>query len=109
MDNVKAANEVVAQTIKKKPGRKPMTAEEKAAKAKTRAESKAKADQLKPTFIIQFQGTNVDLSTLVDAAKADFRQTKKRAPITDMKLYVKPEDRMAYYVINGTNEGSVSF
>ena len=73
---------------KKKGGRKPMTAEEKASAAKARAESKAKADSLKPTVIMQFQGTEVEMDALVEAAKADFRQEKKRAPITDLKLYV---------------------
>ena len=94
---------------KKKGGRKPMTAEEKASAAKVRAEIKAKADSLKPTVIVQFQGSEVDLDTLVEAAKADFRQEKKRTPITDLKLYVKPEERTAYYVVNETFNGSVSF
>lgn len=94
---------------KKKGGRKPMTAEEKASAAKARAESKAKADSLKPTVITQFQGTEVEMDALVEAAKADFRQEKKRAPITDLKLYVKPEERVAYYVVNEKFNGSVSF
>ena len=94
---------------KKKGGRKPMTVEEKASAAKARAESKAKADSLKPSVIVQFQGSEVDLDTLVEAAKAGFRQEKKRTPITDLKLYVKPEERTAYYVVNETFNGSVAF
>ena len=94
---------------KKKGGRKPMTAEEKASAAKARAESKAKADSLKPTVIMQFQGTEVEMDALVEAAKADFRQEKKRTPITDLKLYVKPEERVAYYVVNEKFNGSVAF
>ena len=58
---------------------------------------------------MQFQGSEVDLDTLAEAAKADFRQTKKRTPVTDLKLYVKPEERMAYYVINEKYNGSVSY
>ena len=34
---------------------------------------------------------------------------KKRTPITDLKLYVKPEERVAYYVVNEKFNGSVSF
>ena len=86
-----------------------MDKEKTAAAAKARAESKVKADSLKPTVIVQFQGAEVDLDTLVEAAKADFRQEKKRTPITELKLYVKPEERMAYYVVNGKHNGSVSF
>lgn len=109
MDEEKKVSEAVEQPPKKRGGRKPMTAEEKAAAAKARAEIKAKADSLKPTVVVQFQGTEVDMDTLVEVAKADFRQEKKRTPITGLKLYVKPEERTAYYVINEKFNGSVSF
>ena len=107
MDEEKKVNETTEQAPKRRGGRKPMTAEEKAAAAKARAELKAKADGLKPTVIVQFQGAEVDMDTLVEAAKADFRQ--KRTPITDLKLYVKPEERMAYYVANEKHNGSVTY
>lgn len=94
---------------KKRPGRKPMTPEEKAAAAKARAEEKAKADNLKPECFIQFQGAETDLNTLVEAAKADFHTTKKRTLVTGLKLYIKPEEHIAYYVINGEHEGKISF
>ena len=109
MDKEKATAAAVEPKVKKKAGRKPFTAEEKAAAAKARAESKAKANSLKPSVILQFQGSEVDLDTLVEAAKAGFRQEKKRTLITDLKLYVKPEERMAYYVVNETFNGSVAF
>ena len=109
MDKEKTVNTAAEPGAKKRGGRKPMTVEEKAAAAKARAESKAKADSLKPIIIVQFQGTDLNLDTLVEAAKADFRQEKKRTPITDLKLYVKPEERMAYYVINEKYNGSVSY
>lgn len=102
-------NATVNSEGKKKPGRKPMTAAEKEAAAKARAEEKAKAENLKPEIIMQFQGSDVDMSTLVEEAKADFRKTKKRALVTDLKLYVKPEEHMAYYVINDKFTGSISY
>lgn len=97
------------QITKRRPGRQPMTVEEKEAAAKVRAAEKEKADNLKPAVIMQYQGCDVDLGVLVDAAKADFHMTKKRTLVTELKLYVKPEDHMAYYVINGTYEGKVPF
>lgn len=109
MDKNKTTTAATEPAAKKKGGRKPMTAEEKATAAKARAESKAKAVNLKPTVIVQFQGSEVDLDTLVETAKADFRQTKKRIPITDLKLYIKPEEHAAYYVVNEKFNGSVSF
>lgn len=94
---------------RRKPGRRPMTAEEKAAAAKLRAEEKEKADNLKPEVILQFQDSDVNMGELIDAAKNVFHENKKRTLITEMKLYVKPEDGMAYYVINGSETGQVSF
>lgn len=94
---------------KKKAGRKPMTPEEKAAAAEARAAEKAKAAQLKPEIIMQFQGDDISMDALAEAAKADFHTTKKRTLVTDLKLYVKPEESTAYYVVNGKFEGKVSF
>ena len=93
---------------KKRPGRKPMTPEEKAAAAEARAAEKAKADSMRPEFIVQYQGGEIALDVLAEAAKADFRTTKKRTLITSLKLYVKPEDGMAYYVVNEKYEGKIS-
>ena len=95
--------------VKKKSGRKPMTAAEKEAAAKVRAQEKAKAESLKPEFIVQYQGTDIDLAALAESAKADFRQTKKRTLITELKLYVKPEEHTVYYVINGEHTGSIAY
>lgn len=94
---------------KKRPGRRPMTLKEKEAAAKQRAADKAKADNLRPEVILQYQDSDTSLVALVDAAKDDFRSTKKRTPITDLKLYVKPEEHIAYYVINDDNKGQISF
>lgn len=92
---------------KRRGGRKPMTPEQKAAAAEARAAEKAKADNLKPEVIIQYQGADTDLSVLVEAAKADFRASKKRTLVTGLKLYVKPEDGMAYYVVNEQFNGKI--
>lgn len=110
MDNKKnAADTDVMSEGKKRVGRKPMTAAEKEAAAKVRAEEKAKAESLKPEIVVQFQGSDTNMSTLVEAAKTDFHKTKKRTLVTDMKLYVKPEEHMAYYVINEKFTGSISY
>ena len=58
---------------------------------------------------MQFQDSEVDLDALVEAAKADFHQAKKRTLITGLKLYVKPEERTAYYVVNEKYTGSVAY
>ena len=98
-----------AEKVKSKPGRKPMTPEEKELAAKARAEEKKKAENLKPELILQYQGDDISMAVLVDAAKADFHREHKRTLVTDLKLYIKPEERTAYYVINGEHEGKIAF
>lgn len=96
-------------SIKRKPGRQPMTDEEKEKAAKVRAEEKERAENLKPEIVVQYQGSEIDMAVLVEAAKADFHEKKKRTLVTALKLYVKPEEHMAYYVINGSHEGKVPY
>ena len=106
---VKPAEAAAAPAEKKRGGRKPMTEEEKAEAAKKRAEEKAKADNLSPVLILQFQGDELDTARLVEAAKLDFKAAHKRTLVTDLKLYLKPEERAAYYVINGEFDGKVTY
>ena len=94
---------------KKRPGRKPMTPEEKAAATAARAEERDKANNLRPEIFVQYQGEQTSMNALAEAVKADFHAAKKRTLVTDLKLYVKPEEHVAYYVINGKFEGKVSF
>ena len=107
MQDAKMDQALPAEKTKKKPGRQPMTSAEKAAKAKARAEEKAKANNLKPEVFVQFQEGETSIDALIEAAKADFHAAKKRTLITAMKLYVKPEEHAAYYVINESYEGKV--
>lgn len=95
--------------IRRKPGRQPMTAEEKEAAARARAEEKERAANLKPEIVVQYQGSEVEMAALIEAAKADFHKEKKRTLVTALKLYVKPEEHTAYYVINGSYEGKIPY
>ena len=88
-------------------GRRPMTTEQKEAAAHVRAAEKAKADNLKPAYVLQYQDAEIFLDDLAEAAKAAFRAEKKRTLVTDLKIYVKPEERAAYYVVNGTFSGKL--
>ena len=44
---------------------------------------------------MQYQGAEVALADLIEAAKADFHSVKKRTLITDLKLYINPVVRLA--------------
>lgn len=94
---------------KKKVGRPKWTDEQRKAAAEAQADRKKKADSMKPEFIIQYEGNEAKTADIEMAVIANFRQTKKRAPITDMKVYIKPEEHTAYYVINEKHTGSIPF
>ena len=61
-----------------------MTAEEREAATKLRTAEKERADNLKPELILEHQGADVEMAALVEAAKADFHNQKKRALVTDL-------------------------
>lgn len=62
-----------------------------------------------PEIVVQYSGAEIEASTLTDAAVTQFRAAKKRARIKDIKLYIKPEEHAAYFVINGSFSGKVNF
>ena len=95
------------ETVKTKAGRKTMTPAEKEAAAKARALEKEKAKNLRPEIFVQYQGSEIGVDDVVEAVKNSFREEKKRTPITSLKMYVKPEDRAVYYVINEKFEGKL--
>ena len=97
------------EQTKRRPGRRPMTAQEKEAAARVRAEEKEKANNLMPELFLQYQDCDTDMAALVEAAKADFHKTRKRTLVTALRLYIKPEERTAYYVINGDQTGKIPF
>ena len=81
-----------------KPGRKP-------------ASEKTKAQNVVPVVYVQYQEAEAEVDALVEAAKADFKANRKRTRITELKLYIKPEERAAYYVVNGNENftGKIAF
>lgn len=105
----KTIPEEVTAPERKKPGPKPLTEAQKKERAKQRAEEIKKADNMTPALILQYQGADVDLQALVEQAKAIFKENHKRTRITAMKLYLKPEERAAYAVVNESFEARLTF
>ena len=108
MDEKKVPSEETTKEAPKKKTRRPASKEQKQTVTKARAEA-AKAADLKPSVYVQYQGAEIEVGALLEAAKADFHSEKKRTRITDLKLYVKPEEQTAYYVINEKFEGKVTY
>ena len=85
--------------------------EPKTKKGGRKPKAEVTAPEGKPqTIYVQYQDSEVDIDDLLEKARVAFKGDKKRAPkITDLKLYIKPEERAAYYVINGKVDGKVEY
>ncbi len=81
-----------------------------AKKPAKRAAKKPAAEAPKKTenIYVQYGGKEWDAGELAEKAKAAYAAEGHRvSAIKDLKLYIKPEEGMAYYVINGKASGSV--
>ena len=115
LDEVKDTLEDVADAVvdaakpvvkKVKAAAKP--AAKKAAQAGNEAvEAVKKVAAKKTEFYVQFAGNEINVEELAAKAKATFKADHKRAAVTSCRIYIKPEDNAAYYVINETYFGRV--
>ena len=73
--------------------------EEKPAVKRSRKNAPKKAHT--PTTVVRLQlaGQDYDCAAIVEAARAHYRATHK-VGIHSCQVYIKPEEGMAYYVIN---------
>lgn len=112
------AKKTVKETAAKKPAVKETTVKETAVKetaakkpaAKKPAAKKttAKKDMKVSTFV-QFFGKQVEEKTIIaDVKKAWTKAGNKVGDIKTLELYIKPEESAVYYVINGSEGGSVA-
>ncbi len=89
----------------KKPGRKPAAAKKEAAATTT-----SRKAAVKETIHVQFAGKTYSSEELVKIAKDVWKYDLKRkvSDFKDVELYVKPEESIVYYVINGEERGHFS-
>ncbi len=59
----------------------------------------------KETFTLQWSGNDVSFDQIRSRILEKSGKTSK--DIKNLEIYVKPEEGMAYYVINGTETGDV--
>ena len=76
--------------------------------AGTKTATAKRATKTAVTVNVQFNNKSYTTEDLVKIAKDVWRYDlkKKVSDFKTVELYVKPEEGMAYYVINGTEEGS---
>ncbi len=79
---------------------------EKAAEAKT-TETAKKAAVVTEEVYLQYAGKEFSSADLTAKVKEIWKEMgKKAADLKDIKVYVKPEENAAYYVINNEETGS---
>ena len=114
---VEAAKEVKAAPAKKvaekketvkKEGAKKAPAKKETVKKETTKKAATKKAEVKADVQIQFSGKAYTTDELVKIAKDVWKYDlgKKEADFKTVELYVKPEESLTYYVINGEVSGS---
>ena len=80
---------------------------EKAAEAKTTETTTKKAAVVTEEVYLQYAGKEFSSADLTAKVKEIWKEMgKKAADLKDIKVYVKPEENAAYYVINNEETGS---
>ncbi|MBO4897318.1 MAG: hypothetical protein J5590_03370 [Clostridia bacterium] len=83
----------------KKPAAKKPAAKKAPAAKKTTKKPAAKKFAPKETVTLQYAGAEFDFAKITKAVEADCKKKFKDTAKT-LKIYVKPEDRAVYYVVN---------
>lgn len=95
---------------KKKAGRKPAvkTEEKKAAQEEPAEKKSAAKKELKSEITVQFGGKSYSQEELVKIAKDVWKYDLEQpeSELVNIELYVKPEEHVAYYVMNKEFAGS---
>ena len=104
----KAAADAAKKGTVKKEAAEVKTAEKKAAEKKPAAKkAPAKKAEPKSNVFIEFAGKQIVAKEVLEAAKKAYTKANKGVTIKTIEIYVKPEENVAYYVVNG--QGSDDF
>ena len=114
VDTPEVQAEEVKETVKKVAAKAEDTAEKavktvkKAAAKKTAAKTTKKAD-LKTEFFLQFSGKEYTEKEILKKVKDVWTKDLKNkvGDMKDVKIYLKPEESAAYYVVNGDTTGKI--
>ena len=73
------------------------------------AEKKPAAKKAEPkmTAVVQFGGQEYNVAEITEKAYKAYKAANKRKSVKEFTVYVKPEENVAYYTVNG--EGSDEF
>ena len=102
----------VEETVKveKKPAVKKAEPVEKKKKKKKPAAKRTTKKAVKTTLVVQAAGKEVSMEDAVARVKEAWVATgNKEADMKEIAVYVKPEEKAIYYVVNGEVTGRVDF
>lgn len=86
--------------------------EEKVTEVKAEVKKPRAAKAAKPEIkaTIEFGGKNTAVVSIIDSIKEAYKNEGNTEAIKTLDVYIQPENGVAYYVINGVEEGkSVEF
>ena len=95
-DKVKEAGKVAGDKAR---------AGQKMAQAKAKEAGREAVSAVTPMVYIQYGDKEIVCDELIERVRADYKANNK-GTVRSIKLYVKPEENTAYYVING-KEGKI--
>lgn len=106
---VKEEVKAPAKTQKKAPARSTKTAAKAPAKSAAKTTAKKAAPKKTQEVFIQYWGKEVRAKDIVERIKDIWTKElgNKAGDLADLKVYVKPEENMAHYVINDDVTGSI--
>lgn len=93
--------------VKAEEAKEAAVVKETAPAKKAPARRTTKAAEPKETVYVEYAGKQAAVKDMLEAAKTAFAQTHQGVAIKTIEIYVKPEEDVAYYVVNG--EGSDDF
>lgn len=97
------------QTAAKAPSEK-KTKAAKSAEDKPAVKKTAAKKEMKVKAVVEYQGKQVEEKDIIASVKKAWTKSgKKVRDLKSVDLYIKPEEEKVYYVINGTDTGSVAF
>lgn len=102
----------VEETVKveKKPAAKKAEPVEKEVAEKKPAAKRTTKKAVKTTLVVQAAGKEVSMEDAVARVKEAWVATgNKEADMKEIAVYVKPEEKAIYYVVNGEVTGRVDF
>lgn len=98
---VKATSLKSEETPKKTEVKKTAATKTAAAKKPVAKKTTAKKQEPKVSVVVEYMGKSILAKDILAKAKKHFTKVNKGVEIKTIEIYVKPEEAVAYYVVNG--------